>query len=430
MGFAVANRFLGLLFVLGAFVPAYSQGTLPAGDQALVTNSWGFSCLKNTSCGNDGVWIPTVSQPGVVRLWNSGTNWVDLQTARGTYDWTNLDTYLDMLEGHPGTAVLYTFGQTPCFIASVACGTNFYSPSPPSDLTASGSPTFTAFVTALVQHCSPAGNCVRQYIQNWEMWNEANLPSFWTGSTLQLYQMFAPVIAIIRANIPGAVVMTPPVCGGDANWMASWMTQENTYGKLSDYYSIHIYMRDYPPEQRLSMLSKMVSTKNTNAWPTTPWINSETNYNNFTFTCNPQFTVEDCEGQIVRWHVLQFAYQGGAGGAAFIGWYNWPSIDNGGYDTYYYTMMQWLRGATFTASCTNVGTVWSCPLAEPAGGSALIVWDTAGNSSYTPASQYVDYHEFNGTYGGASVAISPGQTTTIGVIPVMFETLKLRPKKF
>jgi hypothetical protein len=85
-------------------------------------------------------------------------------------------------------------------------------------------------------------------------------------------------------------------------------------------------------------------------------------------------------------------------------------------------MMQWLTGATFTASCTNQGTVWSCPLTEASGNSALIVWDTAGNSEYTPAAQYVDYKRFNGTYGGETVHISAGEKITVGVVPLMLES--------
>jgi hypothetical protein len=53
-----------------------------------------------------------------------------------------------------------------------------------------------------------------------------------------------------------------------------------------------------------------------------------------------------------------------------------------GYDTYYYRMMQWLTGATFTASCPNSGTVWTCPLTEAGGANALIVWNTVGDSDY------------------------------------------------
>lgn len=424
MSSALIRRFLFLCLLGGLLsTPASRAQNVPG--PAITTSTFGFECTDNSTCGNLGHWITTTSQPGAVRLWNSGTNWPDLQSASGSYTWSNLDNWLDLIAQHEPMTVMYTFGNTPCFIASAPCGTAFWSSTPPADLTPSGSPTFNSFVTALVQHCSPAGNCVRTLIKNWEMWNEADETGFWTGTPLQLYQMFAPAIKIVRANVPGAMVSTPPVDGGQAAWMASWMAQENTYGRLSDQYGIHIYIRNYEPEQRMSMVAKMVSTKNSNGWTQTPWADTETNYQNTTFTCSTKFTLQDCYGQLIRWHVLLLAYQGGVGGAAYISWYNWPSINWGGYDTYYYTMMQWLAGAIFTASCANSGTVWTCPLLEPAGANGLIVWNTAGSSSYTPASQYVDYKAFNGTYGGETVPISPSQTTMIGLIPVMFETTKL-----
>ena len=80
-------------------------------------------------------------------------------------------------------------------------------------------------------------------------------------------------------------------------------------------------------------------------------------------------TAATCGHLHVRWHVLQYAYQGGGGGAYHVGWFNWKSFSSG-YDTYYYTMMQWLIGASFTTSCTNQGTVWSCPLTEASGNMA------------------------------------------------------------
>jgi hypothetical protein len=387
-----------------------------------------FECVYwNDGCGLTGSWITTKSQPGTVRLWQSGTEWAFLHTGNHSYDWKYLDTWLDLIAQHQPTEVIYTFGLVPCWISTAGCdgngwgnGHNF-SPSPPKDLTANGSPAFDDFVAALVQHCSPAHHCVKDYIKHWEMWNEANLTGYWTGTATQLYEMFKPVIRTIRNNVPGAEILTPPVCGGDTAWMTSWMKLENANGRLSDYYAIHLYMRDSAPEQRLNVLRNMLNTKNANGWTTIPWVNTETNFNNLTFTCSSQFTPKDCRGQLVRWHVLQYAYQGGAGGAFHIGWYKWKSITNGGYDTYYYTMMEWLTRATFTASCTNNGNVWSCPLTEANGIKALIVWNPAGRSRYTPAAQYVDYKYFNGTYGGATKSISSRQSTIIGVVPIMFE---------
>jgi hypothetical protein len=399
------------------------------GSSPISAADWGFECFYWNYCGLNGEWIPTTSQPGTVRLWQAGTEWAFLNTASGTYDWTYLDRWLDLIAEHQPRSVIYTFGLTPCWISTGGCdfqgwgnGHNF-SNTPPKDLSFEGSPSFNAFVTALVQHCSPAGNCDKDYIKHWEMWNEADLNEYWTGTAAQLYDMFAPVIPIIRSNIPGAIVSTPPVCGGKS-WMVGWMALENTYGRLSDYFGFHVYLQGYTPEARMTMIQRMVATKNAYGWTTTPWINTETNFATITFACPSQYTAEECDGQLVRWHVLQYAYQGGAGGAFHVGWFEWKSIDEGGYDTYYYTMMQWLVGGTFAKSCTNQrsANVWSCLLTEADGRQALIVWDASGPSRYKPAREYVAYRYFNGTYGGAIQGISPGQSTTIGVVPIMFES--------
>jgi hypothetical protein len=398
----------------------------PMRSHPIEPTNFGFECVNDSSCGDNGEWITTTSVPGTTRLWDSGTSWAILNDDTNSYDWTNLDTWLDLIAQHQPTAVIFTFGHVPCFITSVACtdknkgNGKYWSPGPPKDLNADGSKTFTDFVTALVQHCSAAGNCVKDYIKYYEMWNEPNLNHYWSGTVNQLYDMFKPAIPIIRANVSGAIVSTPPICGGDTTYMASWLALENSNGKLSDYYGFHSYLSGYEPETRINMIARMVDTKNSAGWTTTPWMNTETNFEVTTDVCTS--SVEDCRGQLVRWHVLQYAYQGGAGGAYHVGWYNWPSIQTGGYDTYYYTMMQWLTGSTFSASCSSSGTVWTCPLTEENGASALIVWNSSGNSQYTPATEYGDYREFNGTYGGETQNISPGQSTTIGLIPIMFET--------
>jgi polysaccharide biosynthesis protein PslG len=431
---ALPSLCLGCILAIALHSSAQSAPA-PMSSHPIAPTNWSFECVSYTSCGDDGSWIHTTSQPGTTRLWDSGTDWAILETGANTYKWTNLDTWLDLVAAHQPSAVMYTFGHLPCALASVPCGKAtpgsgsttsgiYWSPSPPKDLTASGSPSFNAFVTEITQHCSPAGHCVKDYIKYWEMWNEPNLYHYWSGTIPQLYEMFKPAIAIIRKNIPGAIVSTPPVSGGDTAWIASWMALENANGKLSNYFGFHSYLWAYTPETRVRMVERMVAAKNAAGWTTAPWMNTESNFSVDTDTCSTQYTIEDCHGQLVRWHVLQYAYQGGAGGAVNVNWYNWPSISTGGYDTYYYTMMQWLTGSTFTASCATVGNVWSCPLTEANGAKALIVWNPAGTSEYTPASGFIDYKEFNDTYGGATVTISNGQSTKIGLIPIMFETAK------
>jgi hypothetical protein len=396
------------------------------GSNPISPTNWGFQCIYGSDCGTNGSWINTTSQPGTVRLWDSGTNWAIISTGVGKYDWQNLDTWLDLIAEHQPRSVIYTFGHVPCWITTGKCSHQAWdnwSPSPPRDLTSNGSPTFNDFVRALTQHCSPAGHCVKNFIKYWEIWNEPNDTPYWTGTINQLYDMFKPVIPIIRNNVPGAIISTPAVCGGHAEWMTVWMALENTKGRLSDYYGFHVYMRDLPPETRINMVRRMLAAKNASGWTNAPWMNTETNFINTSYTCSTKYTMKDCRGQLVRWHVLQYAYQGTYGRGAFhVVWYNWGSIDKGGYDTYYYTMMRWLTGATFTGSCTNNGNVWACPLTKASGVKGLIVWNVAGDSDYKPGTEYVRFKYFNDTYGGETKSISPGQETTIGVTPVMFET--------
>jgi hypothetical protein len=413
-----------LISVLAINIFSYAQSAdTPMGSHPIEAPNWSFQCFK-AMCGTDGVWINTTAQPGAVRLWDSGATWAWLNTSNGTYSWQYLDAWLDLIAENQPRSVIYTFGDVPCWINSGSCNaTDENLPGPPTDLTSSGSKSFTAFVEALTQHCSAAGHCVKDYIKYWELWDEPNLSAHWGGTAAQLYEMVKPVVPIIRKAVSGAIITTPPICGGDKVWMASWLALENENTRLSDYYSIHLYLNppgenDNEPETRISKIGIMIDTKNANGWTNVPWLNSETNFN-VQFSCI--YSVEVCASQLVRWHILQYAYQGGAGGAFNVGWYDWDSIDLGGYDTYYYTMMKWLVGANFTASCSSNGTVWSCPLTEADGKSALVIWNTAGASNYKPAAQYTDYRSFNGTYGGATHDISSGQTITINTFPELLE---------
>jgi len=168
--------------------PAPPNNTvLPMGSHPIEPANWSFECISwSDDCGLNGSWVPTKSQPGPC-AWQSGTEWGLLSTGDNRYDWAYLNTWLDLIAQRQPTVFMYTFGLVPCWISTASCdgkgwgsGHN-YSPSPPSHLTSSGSPSFNAFVEALVQHCSPAGHCVKDYIKYWEMWNEGNLTAFLTG---------------------------------------------------------------------------------------------------------------------------------------------------------------------------------------------------------------------------------------------------------
>ena len=69
-------------------------------------------------------------------------------------------------------------------------------------------------------------------------------------------------------------------------------------------------------------------------------------------------------------------------------------------------------------SVASDGVTWSCQLAGSNGYSGLIVWDTAGNESFTPPtpSMYTDYRDLSG-----NVTRYSGGAVTVGIKPILFE---------
>ncbi len=439
------------LFVINSLYAAVALGSascclaqstaLPMSTNPIQASDFGFACnFDNPSTCQGARWITSVSQPGTIRLHDSGTTWHRLTAGPEEYKWTNLDLWLDAIAAHQPRAVLFTFNRVPCWNVREtrsACRSRGSpgSPDPPIDLTASGSPSFNAFVDALTKHCSPAGHCVKDYIKYFEMWNEPNAPRYWSGTVQQLYEMVKPAAAIIRSNVRGAVITSPaPFMAVNPSWMDEWLVQENSKGRISDIYGFHAYIgpgsnwrpEQNSPEKRFAdLVVPMVAKKNKAGWTTTPWINTETGFlgsGPFTpYDCPLDQGATDaiCDAYLARWVILQFSY-----GAEHIDWYWFSTI--GHQDAAYNQLMHWLVGSRFTGPCTNAGSVYECRLAQASGHNALIVWnansdcsgETCGTTSYKVASQFRSVKDLNGN----TSTLAASHMVEIGAKPLLMGT--------
>ncbi|MGA6982699.1 MAG: hypothetical protein WBZ11_14180 [Candidatus Sulfotelmatobacter sp.] len=412
---ASAKWDLLVIWVIALSGTVWAQGPSAKKYPTITDASFGFQCGtgKLTNCP-EVTWPTTIAQPGMIRLWDSQVQWHALNPGPGNYKWTLIDAYLDAIVAHQPRAAMYTFGYTPCWDTTSPCERRWGSVSPPDDLTTGGSPSFNAFVNALVTHCSAAGHCVKDYIKYWEMWNEANAPHYWNGSVAQLYNLMAPAVAIIRRKVPEALILTPPVSMGNTEWMQEWLNQENSGGRLADIYGFHLYLQNKTPEERFSIVQSMIQVKDsTPGWRDTPWMNTETSFEARTFACS-SYTPEDCAGQIVRWHLLHFA-----AGGEHLGWYYFNTTigRNPDFSNAYHFMMRLLVGGHFTAECSASGSVYTCPFVETNGHHALFAWNVSGQSAYNPPAQYVAYKDL----AGNATKSAPGRPVTIGVKPIMLE---------
>jgi len=431
-------------------VVALSAGSIAAsyfGMQCGAGDLPGTNNCPDQSGTDTPTWPTSVAQPGVLRLWDSQVAWSSLMTGYsggvGTYDWTQLDGYLDVIAAHQPITVNYVFGCVPTSAGGGpagpmgSCGSSG-GPTPPSDLTPSGSPTFTQFVTDLVNHCSPNGNCVKTLIKNYELWNEADINASdphprWDGTQTQLYQMVAPAVTVIEANVTGVMIFTPSITSGTsaATWMTGWLNAEVAGGIISNVYNIHQYLNNVVPESVLSTTSTdLAPNSGTAGWTALPWVIGETGYDDVTlpYDCNAGntgtlFSTDDCVGQMVRWNLLLFSNAGSwaSGGGSGLYWYYWNTYIGSQlqYATAYSYMMQYLVGGKFGGPCVlTTGTTWTCPFTEASGTVALWVWTTDENgASFTAPSGYVDYVDLT----GAQTATSGGSSITISVLPIMLE---------
>jgi|GEM_PF-1655945 len=139
---------------------------------------------------------------GMHRLWDLGVTWKDVNPAPGTFTWTALDAQVAKAEAS-GARPLLVLGMTPTWAAAnPGAGDPRWglgTASPPRDIN-----DWRAYVSAVVDRY---GSRIAAY----EVWNEANLATFWAGTADQMAELTAAAYGIIKAKQPAATVLLPSV---------------------------------------------------------------------------------------------------------------------------------------------------------------------------------------------------------------------------
>jgi hypothetical protein len=116
---------------------------------------------------------------GSLRLWDSGTTWRDLETAPGRFDFRHLDRVVRTARQH-GARVLLVLGQTPSFHVDVGAR-----PAGAVEYNGAGS-TRTPDLAAWRRYVRKVADRYAGRIGALQVWNEANIPGFWSGQVSDL----------------------------------------------------------------------------------------------------------------------------------------------------------------------------------------------------------------------------------------------------
>jgi len=146
---------------------------------------------------------------GSIRLWDAGVQWQDIETARGHYNWTRLDQLVTAAQA-AHTEVTFVIAMTPRFYAS--------SPTRPPRTIAP----FKAFVRAVMDRYRVFNGA--RGIAAYQVWNEANISSFWTGTPTQMARLVRAVNQVRHRVDPRATVVAPPMTMR-LGYQAAWMKQ-------------------------------------------------------------------------------------------------------------------------------------------------------------------------------------------------------------
>ena len=446
---------------IGALVTDSSGSTATASVQVTVNNpvAAGPPPVPANFFGLDvqstGIWPSAAGVPfGTVRLWDSATKWNQIETSKGNYNWTTLDSIVTTAYQN-GQTVMYTFGGVPSFYSSnptdKRCGelsSGYGNCDAPADVNANGSGTdanFKSFVTAFMQHLQSLQKSTGATVQYFEVWNEMNnYQTFWNGTAAQLVRMAADARSIIKSYNPNALVLTPSTCNcGNSHFTGGAYSTTNpqdgmafylqtsvtlpsgavvTGATVADGISFHPYLDSPSPEGIVNLIANMQAVMAATGVSNLPLLDTESSWgqNNVVTGCSaaPPFT-QTCHNNMTAFLARSYILAA-SNGLAQLDWYQWGNTTSGTlYNPAnnnvfeaagaYGVVEHWLVGAAFQSACQSSNTTYTCNLVSPAGVHEQIVWNTAGSSSFS-APNYTHCATVDGsicTVSGGNVTIGP-----------------------
>ena len=351
---------------------------------------------------------------GTFRTWDSGDIWPNIEPARGVYHWDLLDKDVAEAQTHH-TQFLFTLGQTPAWASSRPTEPAVYGPglaAPPADRT-----DWRDFVRAVATR-------YKGRIAAYEVWNEPDQKSFYTGTPAQLAALERETAEVVHQTDPHALVLSAPVAGGNGVAQLQFLDDYLSAGegKYADVIAYHDY--NYPAESNIAALRLFRARLAAHGLSRKPVWDTETG-TDLSTTMDADTAAYVSRALALDWalgldRVCLYAYDG-----SFTG-LDRPLGDGKKRDPAtlalsglaYRQAETWLTGARMLSCASDAHATWTCALQHPDGSRAWIVWNTQGPQTFSVPSAWKATSVQD--LAGAITPVSR-DTTTIGVAPVLLK---------
>jgi hypothetical protein len=317
----------------------------------------------------DGTPWPTVPF-GTWRLWDAYVAWKDLEPAKGTWNFNKLDALVALAQQH-NLDIILPLALTPQWASA--------RPNEPSAYTL-GAAAEPASMQDWIDYVQAVTTRYKGKIAYYEMWNETNCPTTWTGTPVELVAMQQAAYSTIKQNDLDAQLISASITeAGALPYMQNLFSLG--YANSADIIGYHLYVSPNQPEM-IAPLASSIHSLMSQYGVNKPLWNTETGW-----LTGSSFANEDQQAAVA---VRALLVANTAGVARFL-WYAW---DNRCCVTIFMTesdnttptraalayanLQKWMVGNTLSSCMQNSAGVWSCGVQYPNGRQGLIVWNPSG----------------------------------------------------
>jgi hypothetical protein len=352
---------------------------------------------------------------GTLRLWDSGTSWTALEPQKGVWNWAPLDTWVAAAAAHGVGDILLTLGQSPGWASSSPDTVNYVgagAPAPPANIQ-----DWRDYITAVAQR-------YKGRIRYYEIWNEPNDPTYYTGTVPQLAQLTQEAYQILKAADPGNTVVAPvPYTTGYLDQLLAAGVGSNV-----DILAYHIYTYTNPPEQAAQALANVRLVMAKYGLDKMPLWDTEGASGD---TTTP---LDTAAKYIARRYLTELAF-----GSIRYDWYTWGKASKFCVGTEqddprvltpaakaYGSLFGWLAGSTLTQAAIDDAGNWQIWLTRPDASTALVVWNPTGTAQLTLPPSFAARTSID-LFGSAKSVQS--RTVTVTDSPVLLITPRTRLRR-
>lgn len=324
---------------------------------------------------------------GSWRLWDAYVSWPQLEPSKGAWDFSRLDRYVAMAKIQ-NVEILLPLGLTPQWASARPNEKSGYSPgfaAEPND------------VEDWRRYVRTVATRYRGRIYQYEIWNEVNIPGFYSGTTEALAKLTCEAGKILKEVDPQNILVSPSIVGTGKH--LEWHTKllENGITDCVDAIGHHFYVPKTQPEAMIEDIRNVRRVLQKNGAHHLPLWNTEAGWWIENTDGTPETGIDktwkrvsaiDSAGIIARALII-----GRSAGLERYFLYAWDNKGMGFIEPSTQALKpaasaigdvaQWLRDWNL-GSCRPQKEIWVCELVSNSGQRAWIVWTEIGSSKWIP----------------------------------------------